>query len=840
MAFVMGVTLTPWFSLPKSVLVLLIVLSLALAALSKTRPPIWATCLLLGMLDCASITTGPRLQGTVTVQGIIVGAPRGRTADLMVEEHIAPGEGWQQANGRLRLVFPERPPPPGTPLVARGEARPLGEGSLPGSPDSVNDGRRAGIETKLVVRNYQVLNGKTRSARRLHTEVLHGGVLLALATGDCSAVDEEVLTLLRRTGTAHLLAISGFHVGVIGGLFFGVTTVLLRPFALVRRTGLPTWPPWVAAVVGAVLYAWAAGAPISAQRAAGVMVLVAIAAIMGRRTAPLRLLATAAVAILLIDPSAIATPSFQLSFGAMLGLLRLTPRLVRYLPPDTTWCLRWTARSLAATVGATAGTLPASAWWFQQLPPLSPIANLVAMPLTAIVIAPCATAATYGPESISTWFAALGNLAIELLVMLLTPMSIEPWHPAVGPWGALGLATILLVPKRPFVWLPAALMALLLKQVPASGTRVTFFDVGQGDSALVEYDDGCRWLIDGGPPNRAVLQHLRRLGITGLDLVVASHGQMDHIGGLHPVLEELRVERLVIPELEGTESLREIAAARGIDLLLDGHTLHHSNTNDRSLVLETHRGGVLFTGDIQKDREQSDEFPQSAVLKVPHHGSSTSSTRALLDSTQPRVAIISAGRHNRFGHPNPEVLRRYLQQGIQVYRTDRQGNIQVHLRDKKLFVRTYRAGAGWSDEERFALLGTPGLPGTIKEDGQSPKGHNGRYPLRIGQHLTKEGGQEMAAAGIAPKHFDDASTKGIEHQIEEHHLTIEAFARIEPAQEPRNAKKQGRFVELGRVEGHVGWPGTQRIGEDYSQWRIGGLAVATASGKTPQPGDSVP
>ncbi|MBT3221782.1 MAG: hypothetical protein HN348_22110 [Proteobacteria bacterium] len=828
--------LAPWCVLPTTALALLIVLFLALSGMSHTRPPLWASCLVLGMLNCASVPRGPEIGGPVAVQGIVIGASRGNTADLLVEEVAQVGEEWQAERGRLRLVFPNRPPPPGTPIVARGIARQLGERSLPGSPDAVDDARRVAIQSKVIVAKYAVLNGKKRQTPRHHQDLQHGGVLLALATGDRSAVSDEVLTLLRRTGTAHLLAISGFHVGVIGGLFYGVTSMVLRLLALIRRTGLPTWPAWLVAISAAVSYAWAAGAPISAQRAAGVMVLVAIAAILGRRTAPLRLLATAAVAILLVDPSAIATPSFQLSFGAILGLLRLTPRILRYLPPDTTWCLSWPARSLAATMGAALGTLPAAAWWFQQLPPLSPVANLVAMPLTAIVIAPSAVAATYGPEFICPWPAAAGNLGIEVLVTILTPMSIEPWHPAVGPWGAMGLATILLFPKRYFFWAPAAFLALTLKNVPTMGTRVTFFDIGQGDSALVEYADGCRWLIDGGPPGRAVVQHLRRLGVTHLDLVVASHGQMDHIGGLLPVLDELSVDRLAIPDLEGTESLRAIAWTRNIEVLVSRDTPNHQDINDRSLVLYTGRGEALFTGDIGRDRERSARFLPAALLKVPHHGSRTSSTSTMLEDIDPVVAVVSVGRYNRFGHPNDEVIRRYLHHGIQVYRTDQHGTVQVHLFDEKMVVRTHRAGRGWSGDELFCLR--TGSASSEEKNDEGNNCHNNGYSLRIGQGLAKEGGQEMAAV-IASEHFDAAASHRIEHEIEEHHLAIEAFSAMEPSQEARDGEEKGRLIELGRVKGHIGRASAHGISKDHSNSGISGLAVATASKETSYSRDSM-
>jgi len=262
--------------------------------------------------------------------------------------------------------------------------------------------------------------------------------------------------------------------------------------------------------------------------------------------------------------------------------------------------------------------------------------------------------------------------------------------------------------------LSAAVLAFGLQVRPTVPT-ITFLDVGQGDAALVQ-DGGTAVLVDGGPPGDAVVRWLRRRGVRRLDAVVVSHGHPDHTGGLAPVLASLQVGSLWIPNQEGVEELLALAGGRGIPVrirpaasLHPARDLHPPDLNDRSLVLAL--GGALFPGDLERDGEALAAAPPAAVLKVPHHGSRTSSTDAFLAAVRPRVAVVSAGRGNAFGHPHAEVVARYATHRVALLRTDRDGTVVVAVHPDRLVARGWRPGVGWTWLGTWSVRDiTPGVP----------------------------------------------------------------------------------------------------------------------------------
>jgi competence protein ComEC len=279
---------------------------------------------------------------------------------------------------------------------------------------------------------------------------------------------------------------------------------------------------------------------------------------------------------------------------------------------------------------------------------------------------------------------------------------------------------------------PLVVFALGLRPVPLVD-RVTFLDVGQGDAALVELSSGQRLLVDGGPPSERVLRWLRRRGIGRLDAVVATHADADHLGGLMPVLRSLDVEALWIQDPDGMDEAIDLAVGRSIDLVRFAEEKEGSR-NDRSLVVVAAQ--TLFTGDIGMAREARllTRLGPVPVLKVPHHGSRSSSSAALLDAIQPRIAVVGVGRHNRYGHPHPDVVDRYRQRDIELFRTDVHGTIEVTLHPPHLVVRCFRAGPGWSRARSFRAK---------KEDSEGDAGEANRDPLGVGQRLSEEALDEV-------------------------------------------------------------------------------------------------
>ncbi len=698
LGWAVGVGVAPWW-LPQSAMAGAVgALAAGVAVWRGSRVALVGLGMALGWLGVATQPSGPVVRGWVTVDGRVAGAAVGSEADVAVRRLARPGEAWQASRGRVRVRFSGRPPSPGTPVIVAGRAQPLQRPTLPGGPDAVTDARRGRVHTRIVARDAAVVGGE-RPTRHVPGDAT--GLLRALALGDRSSVAPERLERLRRTGTSHLLAISGLHVGAVAGAVTALGLLLLRGLAVFRAQGVPQGPAWLLGAMVALVWAWSVGAPVSAQRAAVLVLMVALGRATGRSPQPWALLGLAAVVVLTLDPGALGTASFQLSFGAVAGLIRWQPVLAR--PARRWWApLRWLWGSLATTVAATLGTLPAAAWWFQEVAPLSPVANLIAVPVVTFWVAPCAALATWAAEPVGGWAGALGTLGVQVLEAGLEPLALGPLTPAVGPLRACALAALLLVPRHPWRGLLPALLLLLLRPVPTA-TQVTFLDVGQGDAALVEHEDGTRILVDGGPPGRQVLHWLRRRGVRRLHRVVVSHCQADHAGGLEAILEAVQVDELWVPEAQSCATLLACAVEQGVRLRLRPPEalspppgFDPDDPNDGSLVVR--EAGVLFTGDIEKTGEAAvaGRLEPTPVLKVAHHGSRTSTDPAFLGAVRPTVAVISAGRRNLFGHPHPHVVARLAAAGVQTYRTDQHGTVVVRVTTHGVAVRTKRAGESWT------------------------------------------------------------------------------------------------------------------------------------------------
>jgi len=632
------------------------------------RPLAVACGLALGVSASRSVPPGPEIEGVVQLTGVRVGSSLGRSADVAL-----PG------GGRVRVRFGGRAPSVGTAVAVLGHAGPV-RPVLPGAPDPVRAASLTGVRTEVVAIRDAAAPAPP-APRALHDPT---GVLRAVVTGDRTGLDPELVARLRRTGTAHLLAISGFHVSVVAGLLASIGVLVTRVAAARVPAG---WPPLAAAGLGvaaAAGYAHIAGAPVSAQRASLVLALVVGGRLLGRRPRWLSILAVAAAVVAAVDPASIATPGYQLSFGAVAGLVTVGQRIAGLLPPDTPRALAWAGRSAAASVGATAGTLPAAAWWFQSLAPLSVLANLVAVPGFGFVVVPAAGLAHLLPEPLSGVAATVGTVAVQALAVGLGGLDVPPLAPAVGPVGAVLLAGALALTVR---WpLPGAGAVALVLGWPAprpDGWRFVFLDVGQGDAALVEHPDGQRWLVDGGRPSRAVLHWLRREGIRDLDVVVVTHPDLDHLGGTLPVIGGLRVGEVWAHE--PPEELVERCAAASVPLRAPPDALWprgpvESSDNAASIVLSV--GPLLLLADVDSTVEGElvrRGLRPHPLLKVAHHGSASSTSAALIDAVRPQHAFVSVGRGNRYGHPAPAVLARLGDRGVTVWRTDEHGTVEVRM-----------------------------------------------------------------------------------------------------------------------------------------------------------------
>src|SRR5882757_8546904 len=518
----------------------------------------------------------------------------------------------------------------------------------------------------------------------------YAGILIALAIGDQNAIDAEEWQLFARTGVSHLMSISGLHVTMVAGVF-----AMFVSWGWRRSESLAlALPAQKAAALAGFLAAFAycliSGYAVPAQRTLYMVGVVAAALWLGRATSASRVLAAALILVLVLDPWAVLSPGFWLSFAAVavifyVGCAR-TARGHRLA--------QWARVQWAVTVGLA----PLLLVLFQQVSLVSPVANALAIPLVSFVITPLALAGAVLPFD---WPLALGHAILETLMAALDWLAALPsavWHqhapvPWTVPLALAGIAWLLLPRGFPARALGALLMLPLFAASPP-GPRggelwITALDVGQGLAVLARtekhallYDAGPAFNASADSGTRVVLPYLRGEGIDSLDALVVAHDDRDHSGGAASVLEA---------------NTWRVPCAAGRKWSWDGVSfefLHPGGVsadrtvraNNQSCVLriEAPGGRVLLTGDIERAAERELLLRAPALLPadaliVPHHGSATSSTPEFVKQVAPRYAIFAAGYRNRFGHPREDVLARYRDAGSELLRTDAAGAILLRF-----------------------------------------------------------------------------------------------------------------------------------------------------------------
>lgn len=527
------------------------------------------------------------------------------------------------------------------------------------------------------------------------------GLLRALAVGDQAPVEDSAWSVLRATGTTHLVAISGFHVGLVGGFAALLAGLAMR---LVPRLGLLRPRRQVqalAALLAAFGYSLLAGMSIPVQRTL-VMIAVVLGAVLLRRAlGPWSALGLAAVAVMLFDPLAVLNPGFWLSFAGVAWLLFCLGARSR-----EDWWLSFGRAQLVSALGL----LPITLWFFQQGSLVGPLANLIAAPWVSFVSVPLVLTATglsgLAPELAAATL-ALADRLTSLLWSLLERMAAWPgaeWYlPEPDPLVmllALAGALILVLPRA----VPGRALGLLLlvpllvprvDRPPTGAFDARIVDVGQGLAVLVTTREHAL-LVDTGAAHgrgsvaeRVVVPTLRAAGVTRLDGLVITHMDNDHAGGLGAVEAALAPGWL----RRGGPGERGDPCRAGDGWHWDGvefrvlHPPAHFPElgNDSACVLSigNGEGRLLIPSDIGDAVESmlirtEGERLRSAVLVVPHHGSRSSSSTAFLRRVRPEVAVFTVGHRNRFSHPAPEVVRRYRLVGATMLDSASSG--QIHLR----------------------------------------------------------------------------------------------------------------------------------------------------------------
>jgi competence protein ComEC len=676
------------------------VLMAVILLLSPTR--LMTMCLLISGFLLGTTAVGNQIGPRPTQQHLLgeVLERSGRTARV------------RTASGTVFIDLSTPPPAVGTTITAWVKERHT-RAILPGAWDPKTTRQRFKASSLRAIEWAPI--GPTTKPPPISIHHPYSGVLLALSTGDRSQIDQELKQLMRRTGTIHLLSISGLHVGMMAAFGTLLFWTLSRPLVLY---GWPTFArilTFIGSTGTACAYGQLVGWPVSTQRAAWMVAAVSLAALLERTPNAWQLLGLAALAVLLNEPAQVGSLSFILSFGAVAGLIGWVPVLTSWIPPNTPRLVRWFTSSICATIAAMLGTSPVSFWVFQELSPSSPLANLVVVPIFAGLVVPAALLGANLPQGWGDLLLSIAASGIDLSYQWLKLCDWGTISPAISPFGALLLSISVLLYSRPR-W--AVLLALLSFAHPTplkSSFEVIFPAVGQGSAALITWPNGDHWLIDGGPPGRSLLHWLRRSGIRKIDTVFLTHPDNDHIGGLLPIIDGMEVGHLWSPRrpMNSEKSFRSFwlqAAKNGVTLHLSSED--HPNIiyptaasapidaltdNDMSLVLLVQHGQhrFLFTGDISRKIEKQliDHIGPMTVVQVPHHGSTSSSSMAFVNKTRPSIAVIQAGKGNRFGHPHPTIIQRWNPK--RVVRTDKYGSIRVRSNGENLHVDHWTSKTGW-------------------------------------------------------------------------------------------------------------------------------------------------
>lgn len=546
------------------------------------------------------------------------------------------------------------------------------------------------------------------------------GIIIALALGERGAISDKQWQTLLASGTNHLVAISGLHVGLVAGMVFLLIRLLWRRCP---RCCLSLAAPRSAALAGlcaGVVYAGLAGFSIPTQRAVLMLAVILGATLWLRPLAPMRALLLAFWLVLLWQPMAVLDAGFWLSFAAVaLILFGMGGRL----KSNGLWWKWGRVQWLVAI-----GLMPLLLLFFHQGSLIAPLANLIAVPLVSFAVVPMTL---LGSLTVTFW--AQGGEAILLaaagLIQWLWPglealTQSVPVLPRTAPLWTLAPALVgvvwMLMPRGwPLRYLGVVLLLPMLAvrtEPPSEGTaEFTLLDVGQGLAAVVQthrhtlvFDTGPHFPSGFNTGDAVLLPFLREQGINRVDTLIVSHGDIDHIGGARSLSEGIPVLRILtsVPQKidwAGREACRRGESWRwdGVDfsLLHPPFPSRDSRGNDDSCVLMVTAGreSVLLPGDIEAGAEHnllgSSAALQAQVLVAPHHGSKTSSTEAFIKAVQPQWVLYPVGYRNRYGFPRPDVSARYRQAGVIELESFQSGALSMTLGGGGLEPRAWRHSA---------------------------------------------------------------------------------------------------------------------------------------------------
>lgn len=532
----------------------------------------------------------------------------------------------------------------------------------------------------------------------------HAGLITALAVGDRSPISKTHWDELIKTGTNHLMAISGLHIGLAAAFGFWLVR-RLTPVRVMQRVSAQQLAISAGLLV-AVIYALLAGLSIPTQRALLMLFCFAGAWLLKRNFRALDALATALLAILIWDPVSILSAGFWFSFLAVFVIFYVFSGRLQ----ANSWWKQWGWMQFSIALGL----FPVSLLLFQQTSLVSPLANLVMVPYVSFLVVPLVLLALLVlplSTALSNLLLIAANYCLEIIWPFLARLSesqFSYWvHSASGLTEVLLalLGVLLLLAPRgiPARWLSVVFVLPILtnsaEKPLADSYELTLLDVGQGLAAVVRtmnhvlvFDTGNKMgkQLDAG--KAVVVPYLRQLSVDHIDRLIISHGDSDHIGGAESVISSVTIGELTGQDIENLGHPNKKPCTQGERWLWDGidfEFLHpgkstYKRSNNRSCILKVSGpgGSLLLTGDVEKKVEnrllaERKKVIQADVLVVPHHGSKTSSTKRFIKAVEPKIVLFPVGYRNRYRLPNKDIVARYSESGANLYSSGHSGAIRI-------------------------------------------------------------------------------------------------------------------------------------------------------------------
>ena len=543
------------------------------------------------------------------------------------------------------------------------------------------------------------------------------GLVKALAIGDKSSISKQQWQVLTNTGTSHLMAISGLHIG-LAALFANIVTRRFIPVSFLKY--IPAQHiALITGVIMATLYALVAGLSIPTQRALIMLVTLSALLLLRRNHRPLDALGFALVVVLLIDPLAVLSVGFWFSFSAVAVIFISVTSVKQDNAESSLWLKiktilkHWLRLQLIISLFL----LPLSLFMFQQVSLVSPLANLLLIPYVSFLVVPVVLLAilfSFMTTVVSDVLFEIAAVLLELVWPLLSSLSSQNF--ALWQYDGVGISGLLLASfslllfyfsskiSLQHYWLLRCLsviifLACFLEMFVKTETaleqgeiQLTVLDVGQGSAAVIQtknhtllFDAGAKFSNKLDTGSNIIIPFLRAKKLQAIDTMVISHGDSDHIGGAQSLLDAYPDITLIGQDIKKLKFTNKQPCFFGLEWQWDGVNFkflsppmqgsenrikykveHKESRNNHSCVLRVSSsfGSILLTGDIENkvERRLLKKYQAqlaSDVLIVPHHGSNTSSTMAFIDAVNPKLSIISVGYKNRYHLPNTKVLARY-------------------------------------------------------------------------------------------------------------------------------------------------------------------------------------